>query len=66
MAAVTSYVEQHPGCLKVEAARAVGPHGSTKYGYAAVDRALRAKLIELRPVSDGRYAGALHVTDDGS
>lgn len=39
------YVRDHPGCTIRRVARATGPHGSTKYGYAAVHRAIRAGLL---------------------
>lgn len=39
------YVAEHPGCMKIDVARAVGPYGSKSYGYAIVDRTIRAGLI---------------------
>lgn len=47
MAEVVSFVEAHPGTLKIRAAQYVGPHGSLQYGYATVDRALAAGLVLL-------------------
>ncbi len=45
MLAVTEYVAANPGCPKIGPAREVGPNGSLKFGYASVDRAMRAGLI---------------------
>ncbi len=38
-------VRFHPGCTKLFVARQIGPNGSTRYGYRAVDRAIKAGLI---------------------
>lgn len=46
MAAAAQYVERHPGCPKLAVAQAVGPNGSTQYGYRIVDRAIAAGLIQ--------------------
>jgi hypothetical protein len=45
MAEAVEYVRQHPGCSIAPAARAIGPYGSTMYGYRAVHRAIKAGLI---------------------
>ena len=63
MKAAVEYVSANPGCPKLPCARAIGPNGSTKFGYAAIDRAMRAGLIEDR--ATGRSAYALHVTNAG-
>jgi len=34
------------GISRAEAARIVGPHGSTCYGYASVNRAIEAGIVE--------------------
>jgi hypothetical protein len=34
---------------KLDVARRVGPNGSVKYGYAIVDRAIRAGLLTIVP-----------------
>jgi hypothetical protein len=64
MIVATRYVAAHPGCPKLPAAEHCGPHGSRKFGYAAVDRAMRAGLIEDRGTS--RIAYALYVTGKGA
>lgn len=38
-------VASMPGCPILPVARAIGPRGSLKYGYAAVHRAIKAGLI---------------------
>jgi hypothetical protein len=53
--AVREYVREHPGCTRQDAAEAVGSHGSRKHGYAAVDRALRAGLINLTREGRKKY-----------
>jgi hypothetical protein len=49
MAEVVDYVWEHPGCHPARVARQVGPHGSIRYGYRTVDRAIRAGLVASRP-----------------
>jgi hypothetical protein len=49
MKAAVAAVAAAPGCPKIVPARAAGPHGSLKYGYQAVDRAIRAGLIRAEP-----------------
>lgn len=63
MRAAVEYVAENPGCPKLPVARAIGPHGSTKFGYEAVDRAMRAGLIEHRGGMAGTYS--LYVTEKG-
>lgn len=47
MAAVAAYVVMRPGCLAVDAARSVAPHGTgIGFGYRSVDRACDAELIK--------------------
>lgn len=48
MLAVEVFVSQNPGCTKMAAAHHVGPHGSLQFGYASVNRAIKAKLIVAR------------------
>jgi hypothetical protein len=62
MKAATRYVAEHPGCPKLPAAESCGPNSSRKFGYEAVNRAMRAGLIEDRN-RGGIYA--LHITDKG-
>jgi hypothetical protein len=52
MRAALNYIAEHPGCTKLAAALAVGPNGSTKFGYATVDRCITAGLV--RADGDGR------------
>jgi hypothetical protein len=60
--AVAAYVEANPGCPKLHPAEHVGPHGSRKYGYDAVNRAIRAGLIEDR----GTKTYQLYLTAKGA
>lgn len=46
MRLAVDYVRQHPGCAILPVAKAVGPHGSLKYGYRIVHRAIKAGLIK--------------------
>ena len=57
---VANFVRANDGCMMVDAAREVGPHGSTRYGYQAVHRAVNAGLVVCRP---GKRRGTytLHV-----
>jgi hypothetical protein len=52
MAAAIAYVAEHPRCTKMAAASEIGPNGSLRFGYAIVDRAIRAGFIGA--VWDGR------------
>jgi hypothetical protein len=63
MLAAAAYVASSPGCPKLPVAKTVGPHGSTRFGYAIVDRAIRAGLIEDRNRGANPYA--LHITEAG-
>ena len=45
MAAALAVVRRAPGCNKAFVAGWVGPHGSSRYGYLIVDRAIAAGLI---------------------
>jgi hypothetical protein len=45
MQAAQDFVAANPGCRKLAAAEHIGPNGSRRYGYAAVDRAISAGLI---------------------
>jgi hypothetical protein len=64
MLAATAYVASSPGCPKLPVAKAVGPHGSTRFGYAIVNRAMRAGLIEHRGSPDA-WKYVLHITEAG-
>ena len=57
------YVKAHPGCTKLAVAERVGPNGSRQYGYAIVDRAIGAGLIEDRS-EPGSSRYALHVVGE--
>lgn len=54
MASAAAYVAANPGVTKMAVAAAVGPNGSLRYGYKAVDRAIAAGLITARQSPDGR------------
>lgn len=54
IAQAVDFVARHPNCAGIAVARAVGPHGSTRYGYRTLHRAIRAGLIQARKVA-GRY-----------
>ena len=62
--AATDYVRRHPGCTKMAAAKAIGPHGSTRYGYTAVNRAIDAGLIEATLYPQG-YSLVVTMRGDG-
>lgn len=51
MRQAVEYVSRHGGAApsRLSVARAVGPHGSTAYGYRTVNRAIRAGLLTLDP-----------------
>ena len=49
------FVRNNPGCAILPVAEAVGPHGSRKYGYEIVHRAIRAGLIRAT-VRNGIYS----------
>lgn len=54
MTAAAEYVAAHPGCTKMAAAGHIGPNGSLRFGYAAVDRAINAGMIRAAAVDGGR------------
>jgi hypothetical protein len=56
MLAAWRYVQEHPGCPILPVAEAVGPHGSRKFGYRSVHRAISAGLIMAARDSRGRYS----------
>jgi hypothetical protein len=56
MTAAADFVAANPGCTKMAAADAIGPNGSRRYGYAAVNRAIGAGMIQ---VADGRRGYSL-------
>lgn len=49
MVDVASFVSANPGALMISAARYVGPHGSLKFGYRTVHRAIDAGLVQALP-----------------
>lgn len=49
----------------IDAARAVGPHGSLRYGYQTVGRAVAAGLVEYGPPLPGRKGRSLTKCDNG-
>lgn len=53
MSRAVAYVALHPGAPIGEVSRAVGPHGSRKYGGEIVYRCLKAGLIVT--YNEGRY-----------
>ena len=55
MKAAVEFVRNNPGCTKLAPAEAVGPNGSRRYGYATVDRCIRAGLIVAERLNN-RYA----------
>jgi hypothetical protein len=55
MAEAAAYVADHPGCAILPVAEYVGPHGSRRYGYATVHRAIKAGIINAVRGSNGRY-----------
>ncbi len=63
IAAAVGYVAEHPGCAILPVAEWVGPHGSRRYGYATVHRAIAHGMLENR--SDG-YRYDLHITPRGA
>lgn len=42
------------GIAIIDAARRVGPHGSLCYGYASVNRAIKAGIVKVAPPLPGR------------
>lgn len=61
MILIVQYVNDHPGCSKVEAARC-GPVGNSIYA-DSMYRAIRQGFLSEQEVSSSRYA--LQVTDKG-
>jgi len=55
MREAVEFVRLHPGCAILPVAKAVGPHGSRRYGYRIVHRAIRAGLICADRSSGGVY-----------
>jgi len=62
MLMATGYVAAFPGTAKYQPAVYAGPNGSTQFGYAIVDRAIGAGLIEAE-LLPSRYS--LTVTEAG-
>lgn len=52
---VVAYVARNPGTAILPVAREVGPHGSTRYGYATVHRAIDAGLVSAVRGRRGRW-----------
>jgi hypothetical protein len=42
---LVDYVRRNPGCSQYAASVACGPHGSNRYGYATVMRAIEAGRV---------------------
>jgi len=57
MQMAAEYVARHPGCTQQEAALAIGPRGSHRFGVEALRRAERAGLIRYEK---GRRGYALY------
>jgi hypothetical protein len=55
MLRAASYVAHHPGVAILPVAEHVGPHGSRKFGYNAVHRAIKAGLILAAKMPNGTY-----------
>lgn len=55
MQMVADYVANNPGCTKQAAGIHVGPHGSNRYGWLAVQRAIHAGLVYAIPRRGGGY-----------
>lgn len=51
-----AYVAAHPDCPILPVAEAVAPHGSRRFGYAIVHRAIRAGLLSAVRGANGRYS----------
>jgi hypothetical protein len=60
MHAALDYVLDNPGCCKLAVAEAVGPYSSRRYGYAIVDRAIKAGMINATRSECGRYTLHAH------
>ena len=56
MAQAADYVARNPGCAKLPVAKRVGPHGSSRYGYRTVNRAIRTGLIIAKRWHNGVYS----------
>lgn len=54
MAELVRFVQVNPGCTPMQAAAHVGPHGSLKYGYAVIKRAVSHNLVVRVPRDDKR------------
>ena len=52
MLQAVEFVRNHPDCPKLWVARAVGPNGSTLYGYRTVNRAIKRNLIKAEWVGN--------------
>lgn len=50
--ALVAFVTLHPGCTMLTAAEQVGPHGSRRYGYRIIHRALKANLVSKQERDD--------------
>lgn len=59
MREAVAYVSANPGCAILPIAEHIGPHGSRKYGYAAVHRAAKAGLIVLSKGKGNAYSCTL-------
>ena len=55
MRAAVAYVMAHPDTPILPVAECIGPHGSRRYGYAAVHRAIEAGLLVAQRTPSGAY-----------
>lgn len=64
MAEALEVATDHPGITMQDLAEAVGPHGSRRYGYRIVHRAIAAGLLQIveRPEKRGCYRVYPHAT----
>lgn len=65
MARLVAAVDGGPVAV-IDAARAVGPSGSLRYGYQTVHRAVAAGLVEYGPPLPGRRGRSLTKCDSTS
>lgn len=47
MQSLVYLVAREPGIVRLKAAKYIGPHGSTRYGYRTIARALSAGIVRL-------------------
>lgn len=54
MRRVAHLVYVHGRITLIDVARQVGPHGSLRYGYETIERAIRAGLVKTAPPMEER------------